>query len=230
MTLITQTTHPPDMQGPHSVPGMAPAAPDWLRVDDAYAAHMQRRLALLEDQRADVLWLEPAALEAAREVLDEALALLPALGFGRLGTAVICPDGRAVEVDRADPLGTLGTLGTLGQLVQEDICILIKRGAERVLAGAVLCFPASWRLAEKAGRPLTGIHSSVAEYDAVLARRVQRLFDGVRAGTPLWRYNRLWYEDAELHQPRSTHAPHRIEPDRAAAPFIRSERQCVLRT
>jgi hypothetical protein len=224
MTVITQDTLPPEMRGPHSLPGMAPAAAhDWLRVDEAYSAQMQRRLALLEHQRTDVLWMDPSALEAAREVLYAAMALLPALRFDVSGTQVTCPDGRVVAVSHADPLLTLG------HLLQEDICILQKRGGEHVLTGAVLCFPASWRLAEKAGRPLTGIHTPVAEYDADLARRVQRLFDGVRAGRPLWRYNRLWYEDAELHQPRSVTAPRRIGPDSSAAPFIRSERQCVVR-
>ena len=203
---------------------MAPAAPhDWLRVDEAYAAQMQRRLALLRDQRGDVLWMDTQALAAAREVLAQALDLLPALGFERHADTVICPDGREVSIDPAAPLLTLG------QIVQEDICLLQKRGAEHVLVGAVLCFPASWQLAEKAGRPLIGIHEPVEEYDDMLARRVQRLFDGVKAGRPLWRFNRLWYDDPELHQPRSATAPRRIEPDQQAAPYIRSERQSVMR-
>ena len=224
MATITQNTLPPEMLGETGLPGMAPAAAhDWLRVDDAYSAQMQRRLTLLREQRGDVLWMQPAAQEAAEEVLDQALALLPALGFAVTDAHVICPDGRRVAIDRAAPLLTLG------QLVQEDICVLMKQGAEHVLAGAVLCFPASWRLAEKAGKPLVGIHEPVDEYDENLARRVQRLFDGVRAGRPLWRFNRLWYDDPELHQPRSATAPHRISPDRDAAPFIRSERQCVVR-
>ena len=224
MATITQNSLPPEMLAETGLPGMGPAAADdWLRVDDAYAAQMQRRLTLLREQREDVLWMDPAAQEAATEVLDQALALLPALGFAVTDAHVICPDGRRVEIDRAAPLLTLG------QLVQEDICILIKHGAEHVLAGAVLCFPASWRLAEKAGKPLVGIHEPVDEYDENLARRVQRLFDGVRAGRPLWRFNRLWYDDPELHQPRSATAPRRISPDRDAAPFIRSERQCVVR-
>ena len=65
-----------------------------------------------------------------------------------------------VAIDRGDPMGTLG------HLVQEDLCLMEKRGEEHVLTAAVLCFPASWRLADKIGRPLEAIHVPVPEYDA----------------------------------------------------------------
>lgn len=225
MTVIVQKFLPPEMRGEAGLPGMGPAAPhDWLRVDDAYAAQMQRRLALLEDHREDVLWLDPTAHSAAVEVLEQALGVLPALGFEVTPTHVICPDARQVAILREEPMLTLG------QLVQEDICLMRKHGEEHVLVGAVLCFPASWRLAEKAGKPLIGIHEPVDEYDATLAKRVQRLFNAIRVGTPLWRFNKLWYDDAELHQPRSAHgSTRRIQPDKQAAPYIRSERQCLIR-
>ena len=138
------------------------------------------------------------------------------------GTQVLRPDGVTVTVDRGDPMGTLG------RLVQEDLCLLEKQGEEHVLTAAVLCFPASWRLADKIGRPLTGIHVPVPAYDEGIARRVQRLFDGVRVGRPLWRFNVLSYADAELFQPVRREAPAAPE-DVATYPFLRSERQCVLR-
>lgn len=112
--------------------------------------------------------------------------------------------------------------------MQEDFCLLSKSGDEHVLDAAVLCFPASWRLAEKIGRPLSAVHDPVAEYDAGLARRVQRLFDGVQAGRPLWRFNVLYYDDPALFQPRSAQMPRPLSHARTA-PFIRSERQCILR-
>jgi hypothetical protein len=227
MMEILQHTLPTEMQSETRLPGMAPVEPDgWLRVDEAYGEQMQRRLELFDRQIEDVIWMDPSALGAAQEVLDAVLEILPRLGFSseheHEHEQVTCPDGRVVQVMRDAPLLTLG------QLVQEDICLMRKEGVEHVLVGAVLCFPASWRLAEKAGKPLIGIHEPVSEYDDHLAKRVQRLFDGVRTGRPLWRYNRLWYDDPELHQPRSAREPRRISPDQQAAPYIRSERQCVV--
>ena len=225
MTVILQNAVPPEMDGPTGLPGMAPAAPhDWLRVDEAYGAQMQRRATLLGQMPGAVLWMDPTALDAATEVLEAALALLPDLGFDVGRGQVRCPDGRCVTLDRTQPLWTLG------HLVQEDICLMRKQGAAHVLVGAVLCFPASWRLAEKVGKPLIGIHEPVDSYDAQLAKRVQRLFDGVRAGRPLWRFNRLWYDDPELHQPCSRATSVReIGGGGPAARYIRSERQCVVR-
>lgn len=217
MKMILQDTLPEAQTGAPSLPGVAPCeANDWLRVDDAYGAQMAYKAELLAVRRDAVLWCDPTAMDAASEVLSEALLLLPALGFAVTQKQVTCPDGRVVDLDWRDPLLTLG------HLVQEDICILQKRGDEHVLTGAVLCFPANWRLADKAGRPLVGIHDTVAEYDANIARRVQRLFDGVRVGRPLWRFNRLTYAEPDLHQPR------RIS-DEQRRDFIRSERQCILR-
>ena len=187
---ILQTTVPDEMARARALPGVAPCAPrDWLRIDDAYTAQMARRLDLINNQRDAVVWMDDAALPAAIELLDATLDLLPELGFVVDGDHVTCPDGRKVAMSRSDPLGSLGAV------VQEDLCLLEKRGDEHVLIGAVLCFPASWLLAEKVGRPLSAIHDPVDEYDSGLAARVQRLFDGVQVGRPLWRMNQLWYTD-----------------------------------
>ena len=77
-------------------------------------------------------------------------------------------------------------------------------------------------------RPLTAIHIPIPEYDDSIARRVQRLFDGVQPGRPLMRINRLWHDNPALFQP----GPRRDNSDRghpAAAPYLRSERQCLVR-
>ncbi len=219
--LILHQHLPADLIEARPLPGIRPVQGAWLHVDEAYGAQMAERERLIEHQRPDVIYLDGAARPAADELRDLILGELPSFGFD-VDTAVQCPDGRSVRIEPDDPLGTLG------RLVQCDLCILQKHGDEHILTGAVLCFPASWRLIEKAGHPLTRIHDPVPEYDAELARRVQRLFDGVQVGRPIWRFNRLWYEDPALYQPRSETLPRTVMPGQSA-PFYRSERQTVFR-
>lgn len=219
MAPILQSRLPYDIHNSRALPGISLfEMGDWLAVDDAFADQMTERARLLTHHRSDVLALDETARSAAVELLD----LVLTHAYPGAANQVVRPDGVAVVIDRDDPLGTLG------HLIQEDLCILQKCGDEHVLTAAVLCFPASWTLSEKFMRPLIGIHEHVAEYDGGLAKRVQRLFDGVRVGRPMWRFNALWYQDPSLHQPRSIHDK-RTQLDEAEAQYLRSERQCILR-
>ncbi len=219
MSAILQTQLPYDVAQARPLPGIQPfAMQDWLQRDDAFAGQMAERDRLLAEARADVLALDDSAQDAAEELLD----LVMEHAYPDAGNRAERPDGVAVPIDRADPLGTLG------RLVQEDFCILQKQGAEHVLTGAVLCFPAKWLLREKFMRPLIGIHEPVDSYDAGIAARVQRLFDGVQPGRPLWRFNALHYDDPTLHQPQSA-GDLRERPAPGDARYLRSERQCILR-
>ena len=220
--MILQHSLPYDPFADRSLPGIAPLdMADWLIVDEAYAGQMAERARLLAERPEEVLWRDPVAAGAEAELLAMVLDNLPA-GFARDGDSVITPDGRRVTPDPDHALESCAAL------VQEDLCLLIKEGEEHVLRAALLCFPASWRLAEKAGRALLAIHEPVHDYDLDLARRVQRLFDGVQPGRPLWRFNALWYDDPTLFQPRSASTP-RPPTDRGRAGFFRSERQSILR-
>lgn len=206
------------------LPGIQPVpAGHWLQVDDAFAAQMAERERLLDHHFSDVHALLPEAEVAAAELLErvlEELAHMP--GYTVEPDRVCRPDGGRVALDRAAPLATLG------RLVQEDFCILQPGAAgEHVMTAAVLCFPASWSLEEKLGRPLSGIHRPVAGYDPAMAARVQRLFDAIRPEQPLWRANALAYDDPALFQPRRE-AERRARPA-GNAPYIRSERQSLLR-
>lgn len=219
MKTALQTSIPYDVFSPRPLPGIQPVdLDDWLIKDDAFGGQMARRQELLNEKREQVVALDESARPAALELLD----LVLDLSYGGVSDKVVRSDGVEVTVDRDDPMGSLGAL------VQEDFCILQKQGVEHVLTGAVLCFPASWMLSEKFMRPLVGIHDTVDEYDSNIATRVQRLFDGVQPGRPLWRFNALWYRDAELFQPRSIH-DRRSVPDEQAGDFMRSERQSLLR-
>lgn len=225
MTEILQNSLPDDLARDGRLPGIRPLVDGrWLRTDDAYAQQMQYRRALLAEKSHLVLNDgDQAAQEAAAEALEEACKLMPDMGFDVTATYISCPDGTRQERQGRS------ALEVLGNCLQEDICIMQKRGDEHVLTAAVLCFPASWTLSEKIMRPLTAIHVPVADYTDELARRVQRLFDGVGVERPLWRNNMLGYDQAELFTPRSESDPVRVEVPMDRSAFIRAERQCILR-
>ncbi len=222
MEPILQASLPYPLPGDR-LPGVAPLDPgDWLIVDEAFAGQMALRDALISQCRDRVLALDDAAAGAAVELLDLVLALLRETpGYRCRGAEVIRPDGGRVRCDPGD------ALASLGRLVQEDFCLLEKRGGEHVLTGAVLCFPAGWTLSEKFLRPLSHIHAPVAAYDGEMARRVQRMFDAIRVEQPLWRANGLNYDDPALFAPRPQSDPR--PPGGPHSPYFRSERQSILR-
>ena len=225
MTVILQSSLPfAPWMDPRTarLPGVVPLeGDDWLGVDDAFAGQMALRDRLIAAMPEVVVGLRPEGRAAAAELYDLVLARLRSVAGYQIGaTAATRPDGVTVALDRGRPLHTLG------RLVQEDLCLLERQGEAHVLTGAVLCFPSSWSLDEKLGRALGGIHATVAAYDPELARRVQRMFDAIRVGQPLWRMNALVYVNPDLHQPGREGAP-RLE--RRNGQFVRAERQCFVR-
>ena len=139
---------------------------------------------------------------------------------GGVPTRVARPDGVVVPVDPGRPMATLA------RLVQEDLCVLQPGPDGHVLTAGALLFPSFWRLPEKLGRSLVSIHGPVDEYGPDLAARVQRLFDAIRPGRPLCRWNWLHYDEPWLHQPRDEAIRRSAGP---GAPWLRRERQCLLR-
>lgn len=202
------------------LPGIQPLDPaHWLERDDAWSAQLAEKARLIATQPSDVHAMPDSARPAAQELLDLVLSHLSVTaGFAVQDHFVTRPDGVQVALDRDFPLLTLSAL------VQEDFCLLQKTEDEHVLTAALLCFPGSWTLSEKLGRPLTSIHQPVMPYDDTMARRVQRMFDTIRPDQPLWRMNALLYADPALYQPKSEH-DHR--PRSGARNFLRAEKQCL---
>lgn len=203
------------------LPGVLPVEDDdWVRRDEVFALQMAERDRLIA-ANAPVHGLLPQACAAAAETYDLVLAKLEQDAGYQIGAkSALRPDGAEVLLDRDHPLQTLG------RLVQEDLCLMVPNGqGEHILGGAILCFPASWTLAEKMGHPMTRIHTPVPEYDDNIARRVQRLLDAVQPGRPIWRMNHNLYASPDLFHPRTENAP-RVD---ATPHYLRAERQCLLR-
>lgn len=209
--------------GSWRLPGVRPLEENiWLFSDDAFAGQMALRDGLIGTVPEDVHAMLPEAKEAALECLELVLDYCRSHGgYCVEGDQVVRPDGVEVPLTQEEPLLTIG------QLIQEDVCILQSGDqGEHLLTGAILCFPASWTLSEKIGRPLTRIHKPVESY-GVVAHRVQRMFDRVRPETPLCRQNALLYEQPDLYQPRGeADGTRHISGE---GKYLRSERQSVLK-
>lgn len=178
---------------------------DWLHFDEAEAGQIALRQKLMAERRSEVFDCLPGS-EAAQEEAVEMIS-------GHLREV----HGRSGAADFAG----------LANVVQDDVVLLEPTDDGHVLCAALLCFPASWMLSEKIGRPMAAIHEPVSEIDPRMDRQIERIFDGLRVDRPLWRWNRLWYHDEALFQPRSEQ-DRREKPEGRGA-YLRSERQCLLR-
>ena len=215
--VILQNSIPYDWQKVTKLPGVMPLNPqDWIIFDDAYKDQMAEREFLLKNN-SDVIAIDENNEAPAFELLDAILQFLSkADGFEVSQKQVVTRDDRIVKIDYNQPLLTCG------MLVQNDFCLLQKISGQHVLIAAVLCFPANWRLHEKFMRPLFSIHRNVPEYSLEIAKRVDRIFNGIRVGRPMWRFNVLEYSDATLYQ------PYRLNPE--SKPYCtRSERQTFVK-
>jgi hypothetical protein len=123
-------------------------------------------------------------------------------------------------------------------LVQEDLVLMRRGQAGWRLAAASLCFPSSWTLAEKFGKPLQDIHEPVPGFGAGTrtAELIERIFDRLSADRPVERRNWSIQAGDALHQPlshdgRSARAAGTRSRfpggDAAAHAFIRVERQTL---
>src|SRR5690606_24684685 len=148
-------------------------------------------------------------------------------------------DGIEVQGVSAAPIPPLDApLVAASLLVQEDL-ILMRRGDDgwRLAAGS-LCFPSSWTLTEKFGKPLHTIHIPVPGFgpgsrpDELIAR----MFDGLQ-GQAMERFNWSIQAGDALYHPlsngerddRAAARPARFADDGAinAGAFIRVERQTL---
>ncbi|MEM6679654.1 MAG: DUF3445 domain-containing protein [Pseudomonadota bacterium] len=209
-------------------PGLMPMPPEaWLRLDPDHAAQMAMRDGLMAADPAMIVAESLGeAAPAATELLALVLATLPERpGYQVRETQVVRPYGVRVAIDPARPFATLA------RLVADDLCLLVPdaASAEYRLAGAALCFPSRWSLAEKMGRPMTAIHEPVPDYDAVLARRVNRVFEALHEDRPVMRYNWLVHDDPTLCQPTVEETKRHGTSGIDGPYYLRTERQTLRR-
>ena len=206
--------------------GVKPLDPaEWIEVDEHYDAYLNEKRRLYAERPSDVFAAEDGTDAAQAEVLE----------LVREHMAARFPHLSPAPSPSSEP-----PLKTASLLVQEDL-VLMRRGEDGWrLAAASLCFPSSWSLAEKFGRPLRDIHIPVPGFgpgtrnDTVIGR----IFDNLAVDRPVERANWSLQNNPALYHPlsdleRDTRAaarPSRFRSDDpVAAAFIRVERQTLRR-
>ncbi|MEI9431043.1 heme-dependent oxidative N-demethylase family protein [Mesorhizobium sp. Cs1299R1N3] len=235
-----QPTHTPyDGSSKLFTIGLKPLDPaNWIEVDGHLLPYLAEKRRLYDEIPARVFVEEDGTRAAQQEVLDLLGAYLPERfpDTHRRSDAGVAVVGATSHP--AIPSSLIGApLVAASLLVQEDL-ILMRRGEDgwRLAAGS-LCFPSSWALTEKFGRPLQRIHEPVPGFGPGTrpADLINRMFDGLQ-GQAVERYNWSIQSGDALYHPlsnveridRATSRPTRFrDGDVKAHAFIRVERQTL---
>ena len=171
----------------------------WIEIDAHYPAYLQEKRRLYAQVPEKVFVAEPGT-EAAQQEVSDLIAGHLHRHFPNLPAVPLPePAGNAL---REHPLYRASLR------VQEDL-ILMRRGETgwRLAAGS-LCFPSSWSLREKFGRPLEQIHVPVPGFgpgsrpDLLIAR----MFDALSPEQLMERYNWSIQAGDALYLPLSDEA------------------------
>ena len=174
--------------------GLRPLDPAaWLHVDADAPATLAMKAHLLAERGAEVLQAGPADKEAARELLALVVDHLRSHWPDHWAAVAAELDGPAA--DERHPLDLAG------RLVQEDLCLHRVIDGRVVLTAASLCSPNRWRLSDKIGLPMTGIHGPVPAFDGDLGDVVDTTLARLPPERPVWRANWGLVEDPALYQP-----------------------------
>jgi dimethylamine monooxygenase subunit A len=232
---MTPPRYTPYASGAHKLSvGLAPLDPaTWFEPDRQWAEQMANKAAMLRFQHGDVVAALPGSEAAQVEVLAAMTAHLP-----EAHPQLYLREGEHLRIQDLHPGGAnnpaLSAIDRCGRMVQEDLCLMQQDGSAFVLTAASLCAPSGWKLSEKLGQPLLGIHAPVPGYDVELAHRVQRVFQGLQPGKAVWRTNWSLATEPTLFMPGG-HSASPVQGD-AVTPqnagthvWLRVERQTLTR-
>src|SRR5207247_2314497 len=120
-------------------------------------------------------------------------------------------------------------LRALGEFWEPDF-LLLKTSADgeiRLLGGCV-CFPSSWRLSEKIGRPVEFIHSVVPGLNAGLGTAIHTFLAKLKPGIAWQRFNWGLSRSPELNQHPERRLPPLDATVRLAEVWLRVEDQALV--
>lgn len=191
---------------------MGPVDPEtWLEFDEHRTADLALKVHIFANA-PDAFMADPDTEAAQAEVLQRIAAHLAARGVCH------CP-----AANTGDP-----PLRRAALMVQDDLVLMRRRDDAWHLAAAALCFPSSWSLMEKFGKPMDALHDSVPGWAGSMAARVKRIFDNLPLDRPVGRLNwSLQFGDALRMAKSKAHTHAVINTNQPL--FVRVERQTLIK-
>ena len=168
-------------------------------------------------------WLEtmPSAclafLPEAEPVLNEAIAA--AAGWGTI------PASQAESIQR-EPSPSV-RLRMLGERWEPDI-LLMRADEDIRLVGGAICFPSSWSVEEKIGKPIHEIHQAVPGLNAALSGPIQNFLARLRPGAAWMRENWGLSSSPARNQHPSLKTPPLPDAPALSQSWLRIEEQALV--
>jgi hypothetical protein len=209
---------------------------DWIETDAGLPGFLAEKTRLYRELPSEVHVEEAATRDAQREVLDLLTAHLPARFpdvYRRSGDTIEVAGGEAVDIGPA----VASPIRAAAMLVPEDLILMRRDDAGWRLVAGSLCFPSSWSLREKFGKPIHEIHGPVPGFGpgTRMADIINRMFDSLKIEQPMQRFNWSLQAGDALYHPlsnderdiRAVERPSKFAGDEIARAFIRVERQTL---
>ena len=200
----------------------------WLEPDPFLARHLDEKERLFRDAPDTVFRAEAGTDAAQQEVLalvTDHLQRHHARCYRVRESAI-----ELLETGRTISRSGEPALLNAARLVQEDLVLMRPAPDGYRLAAAALCFPSSWSLAQKFGQSMSGIHDGVPGFNGSrMGQMVARIFDNLKAGQLLCRFNWSLYPDGALHHPEPRQLQLAANENALARLFLRVERQTLRR-
>lgn len=193
----------------------------WFELDEKRIPELRIKEDLLQENET-VLAESRGVEDASYELLTLALENLKDFH----GDSFDVREKEVIDKERKQSVQINHPLLTLSALLQEDFCVMNRVDESWFLTSAVLFSPSRWRLLDKVGKNLSGIHEPVPGYETQIAAATHKAFERITEEQPLWRANWTLLDDPTLFQPTPARARAVIE-DAGNEVYFRVERQTL---
>ncbi|KAI5969033.1 hypothetical protein CANMA_001923 [Candida margitis] len=177
---------------------------NWIELDNNWLKYHNLKKERLAERGDKLYAIDPCAMDAAWEVLDELCRYLPA----RYPTMFeFDKDKRIMKILPTKEVFDFNEEGfnpilTCGLLIQDDIVIMVesKKDGSYSLQGGCACLPGFWKLTEKYKMTLDQLHTEagVPKYKSHLATGMNKFFRRLTVDKPVFRNNYFLQLDGYL--------------------------------